>query len=154
MNTLLFESVCGGHFNPAVTICTFFMEKRNWKKNSPWIILYFAAQFSGAFVGALFAISTIPNDELPLLRRATYENGEQSTYGVFMVEMLYSMLFILVVTYQKYDPSMLTPGTFLDAVACGLAFFVAIACTEKTSGGCINPAIGFALTVTASLFDI
>ena len=49
---------------------------------------------------------------------------------------------------------MLTPGTFLDAVACGLALFVAIACTAKTSGGCINPAVGFALTVTASIFDI
>jgi glycerol uptake facilitator-like aquaporin len=158
MNILLFESVCGAHFNPAVTVGVFFMELKHWKRNILWLVLYLVAQFSGAFVGCLFSYSTIPEADLPILHRGVYGDDinikPHSDYGVFMVELVYTMMFVLVVTYQKYDPAMLTPGSFLDAVACGLALFVSVQCASKISGGCINPAVGFALTVCASMDDI
>ena len=49
---------------------------------------------------------------------------------------------------------MLTPGSFLDAVACGLALYVSVTMASSISGGCINPAVGLALTLCAKAYDI
>lgn len=161
MNILLFESVCGAHFNPAVTVAVYFMEIKNAAaKNLLWVLLFWLAQFSGALVGALFSISTIPDDMLPALHRGAYKTQDGTTtkyyedYSVFMVELIYTFMFVLIVTYQKYDPAMLTPGSFLDAVACGLALYVSVTMASSVSGGCINPAVGLALTLCAKLYDI
>ena len=55
-NICIFGFVCGGHFNPAITLAVFIAEGReNFGKNFVYAIFITLSQICGAFAGCLFA---------------------------------------------------------------------------------------------------
>jgi len=43
--------ITGGHVNPAVTVATFIIRYKDWKKNIGWTLWYLTAEYLGALLG-------------------------------------------------------------------------------------------------------
>jgi glycerol uptake facilitator-like aquaporin len=82
------HEVSGAHFNPAVTVAVFIMEKGKHKKNLKWLALYFSAEILGAIVGVLFAHSIEPKGNWLKLARGP----KVTNWGVAGIEIIGTFL--------------------------------------------------------------
>lgn len=128
--------VCGGHFNPIVTLglalnCPDF----GWDR----LCYYVVFQFLGAIFGGLLALNSFTG--------TTYAGPVASDDGqAVLAEIVFS--FFLVYTAIRTDQK----GDVFGA-AQGLAYFVGIALSAAYSGGSLNPAVSSGIFTGASVAD-
>jgi len=59
---IIFGSITGGHFNPAVTLGVYIKEAQ-WAKNAKWLAIVICAQLCGAMFAQLLAQATLFENE-------------------------------------------------------------------------------------------
>ena len=56
VNVVFLSGICGGHFNPAVTVGVFIKEGRNkFKQNWAYAFWIIVSQFTGGLIGVLMS---------------------------------------------------------------------------------------------------
>jgi len=142
-----FGHISGGHFNPAITLAVLIR-----KFITPIDAMFFLlVQFSGAFAGAFLAYAItydLPYIE-PYVDPSTKEGIED--FRCVLVEAIYSFAICIVVINVATTDSQ--SGNYFYGVSIGMTVAAGLAASQKISGGCFNPALGTALSVTNSLRD-
>lgn len=171
---ILFGSITGGHFNPAVTLAVYIKEAK-FRENLGWLGLVILAQLCGAFMAQLLTeltlfegkLGTIPADNVATLCPQHpanlewpetsicdgFEDGEFNLdFQVLVNEALLTAVFvsvILMVKGMRTSPS-------ADGMAGALAIVLTLLACIRTGGklgGCFNPAVGLSVG-TFSLFHL
>jgi len=166
---ILFGSITGGHFNPAVTLGVYIKEAK-WRENASWLVLVILAQLCGGFLAqgltevTLFedTIGNIPADSVAKICPQSPTNAEvcdgfedgvfTSDFQVLVNEMILTAVFvsvILMVKGMRTSPS-------ADGMAGALAIVLTLLACIQTGGklgGCFNPAVGLSVG-TFSLFHL
>lgn len=173
---VLFGSITGGHFNPAVTLAVYISEAK-WMENLSWLFLVITAQICGAFMAQGLAEITLFQDKIGTINADNVaklcpqdptnadwpttsvcdgyldaEEGFHSDYQVLLNETILTAVFISVILMVKG----LRTSPSSDGVAGALAIcFTLIACIQTGGklGGCFNPAVGLSVT-TFSLYHL
>jgi glycerol uptake facilitator protein len=149
----IFGPISGAHFNPAVTIGMLFKEgNANWMRNFTFTLMLLIAQGIGAVIGCAICLGGFKlekSDNAKVMNKDYYiaqlcpANGcdDKSVAGkVFIVEMTCTFLFVnFVFMIAKHNGAADQP---INALAVGLALFLAIREASGISGGCINPVVG------------
>ena len=163
---ILFGSITGGHFNPAVTLGIYIREAK-FKENLKWLGVHILGQLCGAFLAmglaelTLFegSLGTIPDANVAKLcpqHPANLEwpavsvcDGQED--GVFNLdaqvlvnEAILTAVFVSVILMVK---DMRTSPT-ADGMAGALAIVLTLLACIKTGGklgGCFNPAVSVAV---------
>jgi len=137
----LTREISGGHINPGVTLAIYFAEQdereKNEKANQLW--MYIVAQVAGA-LSAVFLGMIMYNDNS--FKMAPHEKSAASE--AFVMEILGSFLFyIVIISHGDKDSKLFNDKTISTlCITAGLCGGVAL--SGNVSGGCINPALGFA----------
>ncbi|MEI8056026.1 MAG: MIP family channel protein [Actinomycetes bacterium] len=134
-----FGPVSGAHVNPAVTLAMVIARKMPIVE----AVGYWIAQFIGAIVAAavlkLFVSSFGVKDETGNLGSNAYDNGHINMAGAFVLEILLTLAFVLVI--------LLVTDRAANATAAGLAIGAALTAVHivgiPLDGTSVNPARSF-----------
>ncbi len=134
-----FGPVSGGHVNPAVTLAMVIARKQPL----PEAVGYWVAQFLGAILGAgvlkLFVSSFGVTDETGGLGTNSYDNGHINLAGAFVLEVLLTAAFVLVILLVTDRAA----STVTAGLALGLALGVVHIVGIPLDGTSVNPARSF-----------
>eukprot|EP01083_Nonionella_stella_P027161 74741_1 len=141
-----FGHISGAHFNPAITVAV-------------WIrgfitpidaVIFITVQLLGSFCGALLA--WIITDTVPyVMPGGTDHTGNIAQGRCLVAEIIYSFAICLVVINVATTESQ--RGNFFYGVSIGMTVAAGLASVQKISGGCFNPALGTALSITHTFKD-
>ena len=166
---LLFGSITGGHFNPAVTLAVYIKEAK-WSENLSWLGLVILAQVCGGFLAqglteiTLFdkTLGNIPAANVAKICPLSLSNaavcdgfadGEFTLDAQVLVnEMILTAVFVSVILMVKG----LRTSPSADGMAGALAIVLTLLACIKTGGklgGCFNPAVGLSVC-SFSLFHL
>ncbi|GAA5818162.1 MAG: aquaporin family protein [Methanobrevibacter sp. CfCl-M3] len=148
----VFGKISGGHINPAVTIGLLVTKNISLKDG----IYYIKAQFIGAIIAsiAVFAVFGEPGVFIGQLGANAPAAGVSYLQG-FIAELIGTFFLVLVVMGVAVDKKA-DPGVY--GLSIGFTIGIALTFLGSITGGCINPARGFApmlidfLTGGANLF--
>jgi MIP family channel proteins len=130
--------ISGGHFNPAVTL-GFLVTGRI---EGALALVYWLAQFSGAFFAALIVSGVLPNEltDPALLGAPAIANGVGVGAG-FLIEIVLTFFLVWVVFATAVDPR----GTFkaIAGLAIGLTITLDILFGGPFTGAAMNPSRAF-----------
>ena len=166
---VVFGSVCGAHFNPAVTIGV-LIKNGNIAKDLPFAIMIIVSQIIGGFIGILTAYVSLSkyttnNGTLsfkteqiavlcPPIAKTNTNPCDPTDYvfEIFLVEFVCTALFVsLILTIKYHTPS--NEGV-LGAATVATTLFGMINLSGDITGACLNPAVGFCQSVVQSkMFD-
>merc|ERR1719150_2069560 len=136
-----FGHISGAHFNPAITVAV-------WIRGFITPIdagLFILMQLLGSFSGAMLA--WIITDEIPFIVPAAHHGDSHVPQGrCLLAEIIYSFAICLVVINVATTESQ--RGNFFYGVSIGMTVASGLASVQRISGGCFNPALGAALSVT------
>jgi aquaporin Z len=136
--------VSGAHFNPAVTFA--ILARRGGYISTGDVIKYWGAQFVGGLVAAIFYVLLESGRTFPLAVGSSF-----SLLHAGIAEILFTFLLCYVVlaltTVRKAD-GQLTPFFGLAIASCVTAGGIAVG---TISGGVLNPAVAFGISLTNSL---
>merc|ERR1719203_2432863 len=136
-----FGHISGAHFNPAITIAV-------WIRGFITPIdafIFIIVQLLGSFAGALLA--WIITDRVPYVMPGYDEISDDVPQGRCLVaEIIYSFAICVVVINVATTESQ--RGNFFYGVSIGMTVAAGLASVQKISGGCFNPALGTALSIT------
>ena len=137
----LTREISGGHINPAVTFTVYLAEQREKEKyeqaNIMWT--YIVSQIGGA-VTAVFLGQLLYNENSFKLSPAPGAFASEA----FIAEVLGSALFYTVILVQGDKDAKLTNDKSLSTLMITAGLAGGIALSGNISGGCVNPALGFA----------
>ncbi|MDR2873208.1 MAG: aquaporin family protein [Methanobrevibacter sp.] len=134
----VFGKISGGHINPAVTIGLLITKNISLKD----CIGYIIAQFIGAIIAsiAVFAIFGDPGVTIGALGANSPAAGI-SYLQAFVAELIGTFFLVLVVMGVAVDKKA-DPG--VGGLSIGLTIGIVLTFLGPITGGCINPARGFA----------
>ena len=130
--------ISGGHFNPAVTLA-FLVTRRI---ETGLAVLYWAAQFTGAFAAALIVSGVVPDQLTDPARLGTPTIGGGMGAGAgFLVEAILTFFLVWVIFATAVDPR----GTFksIAGLAIGLTITLDILFAGPFTGAAMNPSRAF-----------
>ncbi|MGB7980043.1 MAG: aquaporin [Candidatus Nanopelagicales bacterium] len=134
-----FGPISGTHVNPAVTLGVFLAKRMSAAEAG----LYVAAQFAGAIVGGavlkLFVSSFGVTDRTGGLGTNSYDNGAINLQGAFVLEVLLTAAFVLVILLVTEKVA--APG--FAGLAIGLALTTVHLVGIPLTGTSVNPARSF-----------
>ena len=134
-----FGPISGTHVNPAVTLAMVLTRRQEAREG----VAYVAAQFAGAIVGAallkVFVSSFGVTDRTGALGTNAYDNGAINLPGAFVLEVLLTAAFVLVILLVTEKVA--APG--LAGVAIGLALTAVHLVGIPLTGTSVNPARSF-----------
>jgi aquaporin NIP len=137
-----FGHISGGHYNPAVTLGLACARRFPMGEVLP----YWAAQLVGGFIAA-GALRVLFN-EAALDATVNAPGRLETNAKVFALELIFTFLFLLVVTTVATDKRAPWNGVFAP-FAIGLFIFTAATVVGPDSGGSFNPARSIAPAVLA-----
>lgn len=132
--------ISGGHVNPAVTLAVYFEKtKEERSKEQSVFTLYVIGQVLGALCSCLFSYIFYREHifKLALGEDTTAMNG-------FLIEIIGTFIFAYTILCQGDPNAKLTTDSSISTLIIALALFAAGGIAGNISGGCLNPAIGFA----------
>ena len=163
---VILGDICGGHFNPAVTIGVLIKEgKSSFKKNLPYAIFIMMSQLFGGLLGVLMSFMLSNSNGttskqvpmIPLLCPEMYKgiqvpdtnttniisicNEYRNTGQIILVEAIGTFVFVNVVLHMKYHST--AGDSLINAFIISISLYAMQLMTKSVSGGCLNPAIGF-----------
>jgi aquaporin TIP len=140
----LTREISGGHINPGVTLAIYFAEQDEKEKiekaNTLW--MYIVAQVAGALT-AVFLGMIIYNDNS--FKIAPHEKSHSSE--AFVMEIIGSFLFYVIILIQGDRDAKLFNDKTVSTLVITAGLCGGIALSANVSGGCINPALGFAFNL-------
>ena len=141
-----FGQISGGHFNPAVTLGLAAA-----RKHPPSEILpYWAAQIVGGLIASLLILVLWTQE---IVSKTVNTPGHGVSDGkAFVVEALFTMLFVLVIATVATDERAPWKGVFAP-FAIGLFIFTAGTVAGPISGFSFNPARSLAPAIAAGDFS-
>jgi len=128
VGTMMFASVSGGHFNPAITLGLFSVRRIK----AMTAIVYIAAQLLGGFCAYLLFTYFV---------NQTWSNSGQFTARALVAEAAGAFVFSLAfaaAVYQKYE-------TGKSAAIVGFGLMLGLLVAFAGSGGILNPAVALGL---------
>lgn len=144
-----FGHISGGHFNPAVTMAVFL---RGNLVDMRTAVAYAAAQITGAFIGGAqhkFALTD---------KGLTFGDGNFPTVATnagagsaFLSELTATMIFTTVILNVATTRTQAKNQFF--GIAIGFVLIGAASSINDVSDGCLNPALGLALTALSGQTD-
>jgi len=140
-----FGHISGAHFNPAITVAV-------WIRGFITPIdaaIFILVQLLGALCGSMLA--WIITDTVPFIMPGTDSDDGVPQGRCLMAEIIYSFAICMVVINVATTESQ--RGNFFYGVSIGMTVASGLASVQKISGGCFNPAIGTALSITHSFKD-
>eukprot|EP01083_Nonionella_stella_P288979 983444_1 len=140
-----FGHISGAHFNPAITVAV-------WIRGFITPIdaaIFIMVQLLGSFCGAMLA--WIITDKVPYVMPGEDGNGDIHEGRCLVAEIIYSFAICLVVINVATTESQ--RGNFFYGVSIGMTVAAGLASVQKISGGCFNPALGTALSITHTFKD-
>lgn len=139
--SLLVGRVSGAHFNMAVTLSIYLVE-RKWREYLPVALVTASASIAGAYTGILIAYVIKGYEDVAILKPGT------ETYPILAVlfsEMVFSSILCLSVLYAKYGLAPSKDGlTVLTGVI--IVIYGLISASGPYTGACLNPTVGITLT--------
>ena len=144
-----FGHISGGHFNPAVTMAVYVRGKCDMKT----ALTYAAAQIAGAFIGGAQHNYALTDQGLTFADEAGFPQlGDNvSTGAAFLSELTATFIFTAVILNVATTRSQEKNQFF--GIAIGFVLIAAASSITKVSGGCLNPALGIALSALAEKTD-
>ena len=125
--------VCGGHFNPAVSLGLAAALKFPPKE----VVPYWIAQLVGGFVAVLAVAAVYSESAVDAL--TTAPGAGISNLGAFVLELIVTALFVMVITTVATDDRAPWKGVMAPLLI-GLFIFTAADAVGPASGGSFNPA--------------
>ena len=160
---VMFGPVCGGHFNPAVTVAVFIKESK--LSNISYALTIVFSQLVGACLGCLIVFGSqsinLANQptpgiailcptpglsELDSCKPATTLAG----FNVFLMEMVCTGLFVSLIMQVKYQDAG-SGNLVLSAAAVSGGLFAMISMIGGATGAAINPMVGLVQPVFQKL---
>ena len=138
-------NISGGHINPAVTFAAWLTKKIS----SARALMYIAAQLSGAVVGALFLLLTIP-DAANTNLGAHALGPDVSISMALLMEIIVTFALVFVIFATAVDPSGM--GN-LAPLAIGLTVLVDHLVAVPITGASMNPARSFGPALVAGAWS-
>jgi aquaporin Z len=171
VNVLAFGSVSGGHFNPAVTLAVFLKEasigRNSTASNGVYAALIVVAQVLGGLCGAFIsqncAKGLTDTGHIAILcpgigaQKTKNEKDPCDISGggsssVILVEFLCTFMFIFFIINVKYHNT--AKDDIMNCVCVGLCLVCTASSAAKMgTGGCLNPAVAIAQTITMSAYN-
>ena len=166
---VVFGSVSGAHFNPAVTIAV-LIKNGKIAKDLPFAVMIIVSQIVGGFIGVLTAFTSLSKYTTqdgginwktrqiavlcPPIIQTTAGLGDDPcdptdfVFEIFLVEFVCTALFVsLFMTIKYHTPS--NEG-LLGAASVATTLFGMINLSAGITGACLNPAVGFCQSVVQS----
>jgi len=128
-------NVSGGHMNPAVTFAAVMTKKISGARG----IMFVAAQLTGATIGALLLLATIPDAADTSLGAHALGPDVTITMGLIM-EIVVTFVLVFVIFATAVDPGGIAP---LAPLAIGFAVLVDHLVAIPITGASMNPARSF-----------
>ena len=128
-------NVSGGHMNPAVTFAAVMTKKISVARG----MMFVAAQLTGATIGALLLLVTIPDAADTSLGAHALGPDVTITMGLIM-EIVVTFVLVFVIFATAVDPGGIAP---LAPLAIGLAVLVDHLVAVPITGASMNPARSF-----------
>ncbi|WP_158542990.1 aquaporin [Phytoactinopolyspora halophila] len=128
--------VCGGHFNPAVTLALFLGKRIDVVGAT----IYWAAQLIGGIVAALVVLFTTSRDLVASGVPGPASGGEINVVGALVLEAFVVVVLVLAVFGTIVDPR---APLSVYPFAVGLAYAGGILAIGDLTGGALNPARAF-----------
>ena len=134
------RSISGGHINPAVTIAVYFSKTQEEQNKEPnLVIFYFLAQILGAISSCIFSyIFYVDN-----IFKLTLAEGISPLSG-FLTELIATFVFTYTILCQGNKDAEITKDPTISTFIITIALFGSCGIAGNITGGCLNPAIGFA----------
>lgn len=132
--------VSGAHFNPAVSISVGLASPGRWGK----LLTYVAVQFLGNIIGCYIACALYGHLPWKLGPRQDFSRG-----APFLVEFIYTAMWCFVylnVTVSRHN-NPLRENNHFYGLAIGSAAIAGTSSAKDISGGILNPALSFAITL-------
>lgn len=123
----------GGHVNPAVTF-GFYIYDMKYLIGIPKLIMYFLAQFAGAYVSLKFCQGIREKQEIAIFK-------QELSSKEFMSEFFYTGTFIFVILYCCSKKTQVSTNRALNCVMIASWLYYAATSAGKRSVGALNPAI-------------
>jgi aquaporin NIP len=133
MMIFAFGHISGGHYNPAVTLGLTTAKRFEPKEVAP----YWGAQLVGGLIAAL--LIRIMFSKLIVTATLTHPGRGISPGKALVFEIVFTFLFVLVVTTLATEPRAPWNGVFAP-LGIGLFIFLAATVCGPLSGGSFNPA--------------
>lgn len=143
-----FGHVSGGHFNPAVTMAVFL---RGGLVDMKTALAYAAAQVTGAFIGGAQHNFARTDKGLAGLDNFPAVHADASAGSAFLSELTATMIFTAVILNVATTRTQAKNQFF--GIAIGFVLVGASSSITDVSGGCLNPALGLALSSLAEQTD-
>ena len=134
-----FGPVSGTHVNPAVTLAMVLSKRMPPREGGGYVVAQFAGAILGAAVLKLFVSSFDVIDRTGALGTNSYDNGAISLPGAFLLEVLLTAAFVLVILLVTEKVA--APG--FAGVAIGLALTAVHLVGIPLTGTSVNPARSF-----------
>lgn len=139
---LLTGPITGAHHNPALSLGVFI--NRGWSSDRMiMFVVYFTAQFAGAFCGAELSVVLLEDSKMshtfPELTVSTPKYWQALT-----IEALATMLFVtanLLIKDPRVNPHVVNGQHWLGLATIALALVAMIKISKDHTGGAINPAV-------------
>ena len=128
-------NVSGGHMNPAVTLAAVMTKKITGARG----LMFVAAQLTGAVIGALLLLATIPEAADTNLGAHALGPDVTITMGLIM-EIVVTFILVFVIFATAVDPGGIAP---LAPLAIGFAVLVDHLVAVPITGASMNPARSF-----------
>lgn len=147
-----------GHFNPAITFASMFIQKKNGASTKPsQALMFFIGQLAGAVMGALLVVAAIPESKKSTHNVGLPELGDNvKPAEAFLCEVVltFFLTFVFFVAYPAYT----MPSTGFHSqrnnapLAMGFTITVCYLAGFAISGSCMNPARSFGPSLASSTF--
>ncbi len=134
-----FGPVSGTHVNPAVTLGMVLAKRMSPREGGGYAVAQFAGAILGAAVLKLFVSSFDVIDRTGALGTNSYDNGAINMPGAFLLEVLLTAAFVLVILLVTEKVA--APG--FAGVAIGLALTAVHIVGIPLTGTSVNPARSF-----------
>lgn len=143
---IMSAKVSGGMFNPAVTIGVYTADK-SFVTNIVLVLMIIVSQVIGAYLGILYAHLCLgqpaflcPYDQM------TGCLSYDSFGKVFLLEFWCTFFFVMVILCCIHTQTQESKDGILHAASIAFTLLAMINTAGAISGGCFNPAFGFAQT--------